>query len=160
MKMFALLLVLAVSACVPVPVPVITVSDGAARQALAGNAPAFAGFERQLNAARTQAGRAPLVSNAALDRVAADFAAELAARGALTHRDRTGGNAMARARRAGVTACGVGENVAQGYGTPDQVFAGWMASPAHRRNMLNATYTNYGIGTADGYWVMVMLLPC
>jgi uncharacterized protein YkwD len=50
-----------------------------------------------------------------------------------------------------------GENVATGQLTPEQVVAEWMASPGHRRNILDPNFhrlgVSYGTGT-DGrtYW--------
>lgn len=49
-----------------------------------------------------------------------------------------------------------GENVAYGYDTADQVHQAWMASPGHRANILNCSFTVMGAGFADGsvsrYW--------
>lgn len=39
-----------------------------------------------------------------------------------------------------------GENIAQGYPTPESVMDGWMNSPGHRANILNPDYTEVGIG--------------
>lgn len=50
------------------------------------------------------------------------------------------------------------ENIAQGQRTPRAVFEGWMKSPGHRANILQADYRYIGIGTgaaAKGQnWVM------
>ncbi|MBS1303160.1 CAP domain-containing protein [Loktanella sp. SALINAS62] len=153
---------LTVSACVPVPipVPVIQITPPAPRLALPVFAPANASFDRAVNAARVQAGRAPLASNAALDRVAEAYAAELNARGTLTHRDTAGGNATTRVQRAGIATCGAGENLGAGFDTAAQALTAWLASPGHRRNLLNSGYANYGLGRAGRTWVMVMTLPC
>lgn len=55
---------------------------------------------------------------------------------------------------------GYGENIAQGYTTPKSVVEGWMNSTGHRANILNAKFTNIGIGYAtdkngDTYWVHI-----
>lgn len=42
----------------------------------------------------------------------------------------------------------VGENVAAGYGSPEEVMAAWMASSGHRQNILNPSFTRLGIGVA------------
>lgn len=42
----------------------------------------------------------------------------------------------------------VGENIAQGYPTPDIVFQNWMNSPGHRANILNRNYKDVGFGIA------------
>jgi uncharacterized protein YkwD len=52
----------------------------------------------------------------------------------------------------------LGENIAGGYATPEAVMAGWMASSAHRANVLKAEFTETGIGVTGGggrfgvYW--------
>ncbi|MBK8795295.1 MAG: hypothetical protein IPM07_02290 [Anaerolineales bacterium] len=52
-----------------------------------------------------------------------------------------------------------GENIAAGYGTPEEVMAGWMKSDGHRRNILDPNFTEIGVGYYKGsgdygvYWV-------
>lgn len=64
----------------------------------------------------------------------------------------------------GLTYGKIGENLAAGQTTPEQVISEWMASPTHRANILDADYTqicvSYGIGS-DGlpYWVQVFYKP-
>jgi uncharacterized protein YkwD len=43
-----------------------------------------------------------------------------------------------------------GENLAYGFDTSAAAVAGWMNSPGHRANILNASYTEVGFGIADG----------
>lgn len=58
----------------------------------------------------------------------------------------------------------IGENLASGQTTPEQVVAEWMESPSHRANILDSAYTqmsvSYGIGP-DGkyYWVQIFYAP-
>jgi hypothetical protein len=42
-----------------------------------------------------------------------------------------------------------GENLAYGFDTSSNAIAGWMASPGHRANILNTTYTEVGFGFAN-----------
>lgn len=42
-----------------------------------------------------------------------------------------------------------GENIAAGQATPEQVMQGWMASPGHCRNIMNAEFNVIGIGYAN-----------
>lgn len=54
--------------------------------------------------------------------------------------------------RSGYGGCSWGENIAYasgGYATPRAIFALWMHSPGHRRNILGA-YTDIGIGLKIG----------
>jgi uncharacterized protein YkwD len=44
----------------------------------------------------------------------------------------------------------VGENIAMGYSSPEQVMSGWMSSSGHRANILNGSYTHIGVGVCDG----------
>jgi uncharacterized protein YkwD len=52
-------------------------------------------------------------------------------------------------------ACGVasnGENLASGQRAPAEVMMGWIASPDHNTNMLNALWRRVGIGYHRGMW--------
>ncbi len=78
-----------------------------------------------------------------------DFMADT---GTFSHIGRNGSTFVARARAAGYTAP-AGENIAWGYRTATQVMDAWMASPAHRRNILNCDARSIGTGVryaADG----------
>jgi uncharacterized protein YkwD len=44
----------------------------------------------------------------------------------------------------------VGENIASGQATAEEVVDGWMASPGHCRNIKNASYHVLGVGYAEG----------
>ena len=46
----------------------------------------------------------------------------------------------------GITRSGAGENIADGYKTPEQVMAGWMNSVGHKNNILNPNWTELGVG--------------
>jgi uncharacterized protein YkwD len=54
----------------------------------------------------------------------------------------------------------VGENIAYGYSSAEQVMEGWMNSPGHRANILNAGFLEIGVGCyrgSDGrlYWTQL-----
>lgn len=60
----------------------------------------------------------------------------------------------------------VGENIAAGYGSPEEAVIGWMNSPGHRANILNPDYTELGVGYAylpnddyGHYWVQMFRRP-
>lgn len=42
----------------------------------------------------------------------------------------------------------MGENIAEGYDSTEDVVKGWMESPGHRRNILNKNFTHVGFGVA------------
>ncbi|MDR0223232.1 MAG: CAP domain-containing protein [Oscillospiraceae bacterium] len=56
---------------------------------------------------------------------------------------------------------GMGENIAGGQATPDEVVEDWMDSEGHRKNILNPNYTHLGVGVAEKngrfYWVQLFL---
>jgi uncharacterized protein YkwD len=48
----------------------------------------------------------------------------------------------------------LGENLAQGQHSATEVVANWMGSPSHRQAILNASFSDTGIGISGGVWVM------
>ena len=47
----------------------------------------------------------------------------------------------------------IGENIASGQRTPQQVMDEWMRSKTHRDAILNAAFTEMGVGISSGIWV-------
>lgn len=90
-----------------------------------------------VNQARWDAGLNGLIRNAAMDQVAADWAAQMAANGAMSHNPDYGGQIPG-----GWVAAA--ENVAQGYPSGAATQDGWMGSSGHRANILG-DYTDIGI---------------
>ena len=163
MKTFYLLPVVAtLMGCVPIPIPV-TISSGQTspqESPLPTTVPAIRSFDQQFTALRASQGLQALRSNSSLDRIALVHSQDMAANGYLSHVDRSGQRAQARVRNAGITNCGIGENIAQGQNSVEEVVAAWMASPGHRRNLLNSDYASYGIGRVGDTWTLVFALPC
>ncbi len=64
----------------------------------------------------------------------------------------------------GLTYLKIGENLASGQTSPEEVIDDWMASPSHKANILDGDYTqicvSYGIGS-DGvpYWTQIFFKP-
>lgn len=111
---------------------------------------------RLVNAERARAGCASLQVNGHLQIAAQQHSREMAALNRFSHRSATGASAQQRARAVGYGA-GVGENIAAGQRSAQQVVNAWMASPGHRRNILTCSYRTTGIGIATGghygvYW--------
>ena len=75
------------------------------------------------------------------------------------HRGSDGSDFVRRARAAGYT-CVAAENIA--WGQPDEasVVTAWMNSAGHRRNILLADVTEYGIGHVGNKWVLLMGRGC
>lgn len=87
-------------------------------------------------------------------------AKELAARQQLEHTGSDGSNAGQRLRRAGFVTSYWAENLGSGYRDADRLVAGWMASPAHRANLVG-NFRHAGIGVAVStsgtpFWVLVL----
>jgi uncharacterized protein YkwD len=109
-----------------------------------------------VNRERTSHGEAPLRPNADLRAAAQAHSAEMANDDYFEHDSPTGATPLSRMRAAGYIfssriGYAVGENIAWGtlgLATPKAIVAGWMASPGHRANILDATFKDTGIGVA------------
>ncbi len=70
---------------------------------------------------------------------------------ALSHDSSDGTTADVRIARY-FTGYAYGENVAWGYPDAWDVVRGWMCSPQHRSNIMEAEFTAFGAGEAQPYW--------
>lgn len=93
---------------------------------------------------------APLRASASLERAAQGHADDMLARGYYGHASPEHTMAPERSRDAGYAAESVGENIAKGQRSVEEVMKGWMASPEHRKNILNPGFTEAGFGLALG----------
>jgi uncharacterized protein YkwD len=103
-----------------------------------------------VNAERKKAGAAPLKPNARLDQAAQRHAQDMLARHYFAHESPEGHTVRERARDAGYDWRAIGENIAEGQFTVDEVMDSWMKSPDHRRNILDRGFTELGVGLALG----------
>jgi len=83
----------------------------------------------------------------------------MAATGDFGHFGWRGSTFQTRSRAAGYHAVAA-ENVAYGFSTSSEVMAAWMASPPHRRNILNCDVKSFGAGVQQAvngtyYWTQV-----
>ncbi len=108
----------------------------------------------------------PLAQSAALDRAAAAHARDMAASGVMGHTGSDGSTAAVRATRAGYAWRLIGENVASGQATPEQVVEEWIGSPHHCANLMSADFTEMGVAFATNpkspagvYWAQVFGAP-
>jgi len=53
----------------------------------------------------------------------------------------------------------VGENIAFGYPSLEEVMQGWVDSPGHCRNLMSVNFTEIGLVELDGYWVQDFARP-
>ncbi|MFD8775423.1 CAP domain-containing protein [Streptomyces sp. NPDC059916] len=107
-----------------------------------------------VNNERSKAGCSPLTMNAKLTKAAQDHSKDMASHRNMSHTGSDGSSPGDRITRAGYTWSSYGENVAYGYSTPEKVMAGWMSSPGHKRNILDCSFKEIGIGLAgpNSYW--------
>ncbi len=116
------------------------------------------------NAERANVGLAALTWDNTLAQVAGDHACDMIVRNFFAHTNPDGQNVGDRATAAGYTWIAIGENLAAGHQTPAAAVAGWMNSPGHKANILNASFTALGVGYREGgslarYWVQVFATP-
>ncbi|MFL6194409.1 MAG: CAP domain-containing protein [Thermoanaerobaculia bacterium] len=104
----------------------------------------------RVNAERARAGVAPLRSNEKLDLAAQRHAQDMLARGYFAHASPEGKTVRERARAAGYEWRMIGENIAEGQFSVDEVMDTWMHSPGHRRNILDPGFKELGAGMAMG----------
>ncbi len=109
----------------------------------------------------------PLTLNTLLNAAALAHSQEMATYGAFDHRGHDGSSPAMRVERAGYAGYRVvGENIAAGAMTPRQVTEGWLASPAHCENIMDARFTHIGIAFAVNlaspevvYWTQDFAAP-
>ena len=90
----------------------------------------------------------PLRPNPLLDHAAAAHARDMARHGYLEHRGRDGSSPADRAVRSGYRWRSVGENIASGQTTAEEVVRQWTGSPEHCANLMNADFVDMGIAFA------------
>lgn len=120
-------------------------------------------IQRLTNLERSKTGAAALSINSLLNQAAQAHAVNMAQTGQFSHVI----NNIGPGER--ITATGYvwqtyGENIAYGYTSPESVMSGWMNSDGHRANILNANFTELGVGYATNstgrpYWVQVFAKP-
>jgi uncharacterized protein YkwD len=107
----------------------------------------------------------PLRANITLEKVAQRHADDMLARGYYGHASPEGTMVLARTKWAGYVSASVGENIAKGQVSVEDVMGGWMNSPKHRENILNPFFFEAGFGLAIGkegdqvLWVQVFGEP-
>jgi len=127
-----------------------------------------------VNRARSQARRCGQTLNAAaprlksapaLTRAAAAHALDMATRGYFSHQGPGGDTPAARVRQAGYAYRIVGENIAAGPTTAEEVVQGWLDSPGHCENIMDPRFSDVGVayatnpGKLEVYWAQVFAAP-
>lgn len=102
------------------------------------------------NEARGKQGLATLKQNSRLANAAQAKAEDMLAKQYFAHTSPSGTTPWAWIKQAGYAYTVSGENLAVHYTTAEGAFAGWLASPSHRANIVNPKYTEIGVGIAEG----------
>jgi uncharacterized protein YkwD len=139
------------------------------------DAPALAARTLALvNAARARGARCgdksfapapPVILSGTLDGVALGHASDMAINNYFEHEDLSGHTPADRVRAVGYREKLVGENIAFGPRTAEEVVQGWMDSPGHCENIMDPRFAEMGIAYASGhakrglYWVQVFAAP-
>ncbi|HEX8693257.1 MAG TPA: CAP domain-containing protein [Longimicrobium sp.] len=128
--------------------------------------PVVGAVQEWANRVRRENGAPVLRRDEALEKVAAEYSRELAARGELAHESPTPGRATPAERLAagGARFGRWAENLAWATEGRDnvgwRVVNGWMFSPGHRAHLLDPGFHYVGTGVAqgrDGSWYVVQL---
>jgi uncharacterized protein YkwD len=108
----------------------------------------------------------PVTLSSTLATVAFGHAADMAQHDYFEHQDLTGRSPADRVRAGGYEDKLVGENIAYGPKSIDEVVQGWLDSPDHCENIMDPRFTEMGIAYAPGqvsrrglYWVQLLAAP-
>lgn len=108
----------------------------------------------------------PLSWNNELGETALAHSRDMAKQSYFSHQAPDGSQVSDRASRAGYRWQRIGENIAAGHGSAEQVMAGWLSSPGHCSNIMNPGYTEMGAAyainkdsAAVSYWTQVFGTP-
>jgi len=114
---------------------------------------------RLVNEIRVQNGLSKLTYNWELGRVARFKSQDMHDNRYFSHTSPVYGTPFQMIKSFGITYRSAGENIARGQTSPQAVVNAWMNSAGHRANILNASFTQIGVGyVADGhYWTQMFI---
>ena len=119
-----------------------------------------------INDVRRREGVNPLSLSQELTIAAEAYSRELAHRNELSHYGADGSTPVTRVAATGYDAIMTGENLASGQRQFDDVLSGWLASPSHRRTLLQEDVSDIGLALAYDpdtmyrtFWTMVVAEP-
>jgi uncharacterized protein YkwD len=108
----------------------------------------------------------PMRLSGTLASVALGHAADMAEHNYFEHVDQAGRSPADRVRAAGYREKLVGENIAYGPQSVDEVVRGWLDSPAHCENIMDPRFAEMGVANAAGqasrrglFWVQLLAAP-
>lgn len=114
---------------------------------------------RLVNEIRVQNGLPTLTHNWELSRVARYKSQDMKDNNYFSHTSPVYGSPFQMIKNFGIRYRSAGENIAKGYASPQAVVNGWMNSSGHRANILNASFTQIGVGYVAGgnYWTQMFI---
>ena len=117
-----------------------------------------------VNQERSKNGLQPLTLSEKLTSIANTQAQDMASKNYFSHTSPTYGSPFDMLKRFGVSYSYAGENIAAGQRSATEVMNAWMNSSGHRANILNANYTQLGVGYTQGgsygtEWVQLFIRP-
>ncbi|MBQ9163118.1 MAG: SafA/ExsA family spore coat assembly protein [Clostridia bacterium] len=114
---------------------------------------------RLVNEIRTQNGLRELTYNWELCRVARYKSQDMKDNRYFSHTSPVYGSPFQMMKSFGITYRTAGENIAKGQSTPQAVVNAWMNSAGHRANILNASFTEIGVGyvASGNYWTQMFI---
>jgi uncharacterized protein YkwD len=108
----------------------------------------------------------PVKSSGTLANVALGHALDMAQHNYFEHEDLAGRSPADRVRAVGYREKLVGENIAYGPKSTEEVVQGWLDSPGHCENIMDPRFAEMGIAYAPGqaskrglYWVQLLAAP-
>ncbi len=116
---------------------------------------------RLTNVERSKNGLKALTNNWELQRVAQYKSRDMTDKNYFSHTSPTYGSPFDMMKHFGIKYSSAGENIAKGQKTPQQVVTAWMNSSGHRANILNANYTQIGVGydSRANTWTQMFIRP-
>lgn len=126
----------------------------------------FASFQKEVvrlvNVERSKRGLSELSFNTGLSNVATLKSQDMINKNYFDHTSPTYGSPFDMMKQFNISYRTAGENIAMGQRTPAEVVNSWMNSSGHRANILNANFTDIGIGVAKSsngtlYWTQMFI---
>lgn len=117
---------------------------------------------RLVNVERSKRGLSELSFNTELSNVATLKSQDMINKNYFDHTSPTYGSPFDMMKQFNISYRTAGENIAKGQRTPAEVVNSWMNSPGHRANILNANFTDIGIGVSKSsngtlYWTQMFI---
>ncbi len=170
MKRYFLLLVLTACTSTTLPAPVTPPDANVPPPNASGTNTAYlaainlARSEARACGAKNFAATNPLVWNTLLEAAAKAHSDDMRDRNYFAHENPVGPTLAKRLQTVGYSWSSYGENIAAGYPSLEAVMKGWLNSPGHCSNIMNANFTEVALVVSKGgaygsYWTMDLGKP-